>query len=151
MNPFSYMSTKTLMTASWKLPSSPSGAPGAPDMVKASRDQSQEAPRRLSCSRIVPPDCAFHAQTWDRNSSRLMSRRDLGFGQFALHDHLRGDARMVGARLPERVEAAHPVPADQHVLQRVVEGVAHMQDAVTLGGGIMIENASAPAWRSRPP
>jgi hypothetical protein len=58
---------------------------------------------------------------------------DLGFGQFALDHHLRGDARMVGARLPERVETAHPVPAGQHVLQRVVEGMAHMQDAGHVG------------------
>jgi hypothetical protein len=63
-------------------------------------------------------------------------------GQLALDHHLRGDARMVGARLPERVEAAHPVPADQDVLQRVVEGVAHVQEPVTLGGGIMMQNAS---------
>jgi hypothetical protein len=103
-------------------------------MVKASRDQSQEAPRRFSCSRIVPPDCAFHAQTWDRNSSRLRSRRWIwDLAKLAFDDHLRGDARMVGARLPERVEAAHPVPAGQHVLQRVVEGMAHMQDAGHVG------------------
>jgi hypothetical protein len=103
-------------------------------MVKASRDQSQDAPRRFSCWRMVPPDCAFHAQTWDRNSSRLS--RGAGSGiwhQLAFHDHLRGDARMVRARLPERVEAAHPVPAGQHVLQRVVEGMAHMQDAGHVG------------------
>jgi hypothetical protein len=36
---------------------------------------------------------------------------------------------MVEAGLPERVEAAHPVPAGQDVLQRVVEGMAHVQRA----------------------
>ena len=45
-------------------------------------------------------------------------------------DHVLGrDAGVVVARLPERVEAAHPVPADQHVLERAVEGVAHVQRA----------------------
>ena len=34
---------------------------------------------------------------------------------------------MVVARLPERVEAAHPVPADEHVLDRPVEGVPHVE------------------------
>jgi hypothetical protein len=54
-------------------------------------------------------------------------------GQLALHHHLRGDAGVVGAGLPQRVEAAHPVPADQDVLQRVVEGVAHVQRAGHVG------------------
>ena len=36
---------------------------------------------------------------------------------------------MVGAHLPQRVEAAHAVVADQRVLQRVLEGVAHVQRA----------------------
>ena len=55
------------------------------------------------------------------------------FGEFTLDHHLRGDARMIGAGLPERVEAAHAVPADQHILQRVVEGMAHMQNARNIG------------------
>jgi len=43
--------------------------------------------------------------------------------------HLGGDAGMVGAELPERVEAAHAVVADERVHQRVLEGVAHVQRA----------------------
>ena len=46
-----------------------------------------------------------------------------------LDDVLRRDARVVVARLPERVEAAHAVPADQHVLQGAVERVADVQPA----------------------
>ena len=34
---------------------------------------------------------------------------------------------MVVAGLPERVEAAHPVPADEHVLDRAIECVTHVQ------------------------
>ncbi len=80
---------------------------------------------------MVPPDRTFHSQTWPVNSSRdhLACGGGCGPGQLALHHHLRGDAGMVGAGLPERVVAAHPVPAGQDVLQRVVEGVAHVQAA----------------------
>ena len=34
---------------------------------------------------------------------------------------------MVGAHLPMRVETVHPVVTDQRVLQRVLEGMAHVQ------------------------
>jgi len=44
-------------------------------------------------------------------------------------DDLGGDAGMVGARQPERVEAAHPVVAGQRVHDRLVERMAHVQDA----------------------
>ena len=40
---------------------------------------------------------------------------------------------MVLTGLPERVEPAHPVPADQDVLQGVVEGMAHVQHARDVG------------------
>ncbi len=51
----------------------------------------------------------------------------LGAGKLALDHHLRGNPRMVLPGLPQRVMAAHPMPADQDILQRVVERVAHMQ------------------------
>ena len=50
-------------------------------------------------------------------------------GQLPFHHHLRRDARMVRSRLPQRAIAAHPVIADQHVLQRVVERMPHVQHA----------------------
>ena len=62
--------------------------------------------------------------------------------QQSFHDHLRGDACVVGSHLPERVVAAHPVIADQGIHDGVLEGVAHVHgtghvgrrndDAVTL-------------------
>ena len=98
--------------------------------MKRSRDQSQEAPSRFSWLKIMPPDSAFHSQTFSTNSSRPRSRRlDLPLHQLALDHHLRGDAGMVHARLPQHVLAAHALEADQDVLQRVVERVAHMQRA----------------------
>ena len=46
--------------------------------------------------------------------------------------------------------AAHPLEADQHVLHRVVEPVAHVQHcAVTLGGGIMITYGAVRGGRRR--
>ena len=49
--------------------------------------------------------------------------------ELAFDDHLSGDAGVVGARLPERIVSAHPGIADQNVLQRVVERMAHVQAA----------------------
>ena len=44
-----------------------------------------------------------------------------------LDDGLGGDAGVVGAGHPEAVVALHPPPADQDVLQRVVERMAQVQ------------------------
>ena len=51
------------------------------------------------------------------------------FGQLALNDHLRSNAGMVGAWLPEHILAPHPLEANQYVLQRVVERMTHMERA----------------------
>ncbi len=54
----------------------------------------------------------------------------LAFLPQRLFDHvLRGDAGMVGAGKPKRVETAHPAPAHEDVLNGLVERVAHVQDA----------------------
>jgi hypothetical protein len=50
-------------------------------------------------------------------------------GELALHDHLRGDAGVVGARNPERVEARHPLPAGDDIDERVDQGVPDVQPA----------------------
>ncbi len=44
-----------------------------------------------------------------------------------LDDRLRGDAGMIGARHPQRLEALHPLLPDEDVLQRVVQRVAQVQ------------------------
>nr|GEY46165.1 hypothetical protein [Tanacetum cinerariifolium] len=49
--------------------------------------------------------------------------------QLTLHQHLRGDTGMVGARLPEGVATLHAAKTDQGVHDRVVETVAHVQAA----------------------
>ena len=48
-------------------------------MVKRSRDQSTELPRRRICRVMVPPDCSFHSQTFSRNFSRPRSVRLIPF------------------------------------------------------------------------
>ena len=47
--------------------------------------------------------------------------------ELLLDDVLRRDAGVVVAGLPERVEPPHPVPADQDVLHRAVQRVAHVE------------------------
>ncbi len=47
--------------------------------------------------------------------------------QHLLHNVLRGDAGVVGARQPERRVALHPAPAGQQVLDCVIQRVAHVQ------------------------
>ena len=57
----------------------------------------------------------------------------LGPLQLLLHDHLGGDARVVGAGEPEHVEPAHALPADEDVLDGGGERVAEVQGAGDVG------------------
>ncbi len=58
----------------------------------------------------------------------------LAFLAQGLLDHvLRRDARVVRPRKPQGVVAAHAMPPHQNVLDRLVEGVAHVQDARHVG------------------
>ena len=59
--------------------------------------------------------------------------RLLALHHLALDHHLRGDAGVIGARLPEHILAAHTLEAAKHVLQRVIEGVPHVQRARHVG------------------
>ena len=89
-----------------------------------------EAPRRRIWRVMVAPDCSFHSQTRSTNSSRPEVVAVLALGvELALDHDLRGDAGVVGARLPQRVVAAHAVVAGQRVHERVLERVAHVQRA----------------------
>jgi hypothetical protein len=64
----------------------------------------------------------------ERLPAEVVARETL-LREHLLDDVLRRDARVVVSRLPERVEAAHAVPADEDVLQRPVQRVAHVQVA----------------------
>ena len=88
-------------------------------MVKRSRLQSGEAPSARNCRVMVPPLSAFHFHTRSMKASRPRSwRRDVLLFELALDHHLGRDAGMVGARLPQRVAAAHALIADQDILER---------------------------------
>ncbi|MNF76730.1 hypothetical protein D3C84_588550 [compost metagenome] len=49
--------------------------------------------------------------------------------QLALDHHLRGDAGVVGARLPQGLAALHAAETDQRIHDRVIETMAHVQAA----------------------
>ncbi len=103
-------------------------------MVKRSRVQSQDAPRRRICRVIVDPDSAFHAHTRSTNLLAPEVASRLAFGlQLILDDDLRRDAGVIGADLPKRVVAEHAVVADQDVHQRLLERVPHVQRAGDIG------------------
>ena len=146
------MSTKTLMTASWKLPSSPAGAPGAPDMVKALRDQSQEAPRRFSWSMIVPPDLRLPLPDLreERLAPHLAAAPVARLRQLALDDHLRRDAGMV---LPGCQSVSKPRIRCQRTRMScsvLLKAWPMCSEPVTFGGGIMMQKVSAPGCALAP-
>ena len=53
--------------------------------------------------------------------------------ELALDHHLRSDARVVGARLPQSVIATHAVVTCERVHDGVLEGVTHVQTAGHVG------------------
>ena len=55
--------------------------------------------------------------------------------ELTLNDDLRGDAGMVRAREPHRVVARHAVVARERIHHRLVEGMAHVQNAGDVGRG----------------
>ena len=78
---------------------------------------------------MVPPDLClpFPDALEERLAPHLAAAGQLALHQLPLDHHLRRDAGVIGARLPQHVLAAHALEAAQHVLQRVVERMAHMQ------------------------
>ena len=92
---------------------------------------------------IVRPVSSRCVQTRSTNAlPASLARRSLP--RELLLDHVLGrDPRMVVARLPERVEPAQPVPADQQILDRPVQRVAHMQRAGYVGGGTQMTKVSS--------
>ncbi len=84
---------------------------------------------------MVPPHLGLprpHALD-ERLAPHLAAAGLLTLHELALNDHLRRDAGVVGARLPQHVLAAHALEPSKDVLQRVVERMAHMQGAGDVG------------------
>ena len=86
----------------------------------------------------------------DAFDERLTSQgppvRLLPLQEHAFDHHLRGDAGMVHAWLPQHVAAVHAPIAAQNILERVVERMAHMQ----IAGDVRRRNDNAKGLRSRP-
>ena len=61
-----------------------------------------------------------------------MARNAVTF-QLAFNDDLRGNAGMVGARLPQRVGAAHAVVTGQCIHQGLIKTMPHVQCAGDIG------------------
>ena len=96
--------------------------------MKRRRSQSQDSPSRFCCSMIVLPDVAFHCQTRSMNRSRPSAFPREAFAQQLFFDDVLGrDAGMVGSRQPEGIASLHASPADQDVLQRMIQCVADMR------------------------
>ena len=103
-------------------------------MVKYSRDQSTEAPRRriwvrdVAAVLLLPvPDAG--GEVFAGKVGALFAFR----GELTLHHHLGGDAGVVGAGNPDAGLAQHAVPAREDVHLRLVEHVAHVQAAGDVG------------------
>ena len=66
-------------------------------------------------------------------ASHILPRETL-LPELSLHHVLRRDPGVIRAGHPERAIPPHPMPADEDVLQRAVEGMPHMQRAGHVGG-----------------
>ena len=64
----------------------------------------------------------------ERLAAEIPARHSI-LRQLPLHDVLGRDSRVVGAGHPHRVVMLHATPADQHILDRVVQPVPHVQNA----------------------
>ncbi len=114
-------------------------------MVKALRDQSQEAPRRLSWLMMVPPDCSFHSHTLAVNLSRPMLRRS------SLPVFASSRSTTICVAMPAwSVPGCHSVSKPRIRCQRtrmscsvLLRAWPMCSEPVTLGGGIMMQKVSS--------
>ncbi len=72
--------------------------------------------------RLPGPDLFQELLAPERAPARL-----LALHQLALDHHLGGDAGVVGPGLPKHVAPAHALESGEHVLEGIVERMAHMQ------------------------
>ena len=94
--------------------------------------------RRAEAAQLAQDDAAVLLLPLPRMLQKLLARErtlvdPLGF-ELGHDFRLGGDRRVVGARHPAGVLTLHPRAAHQHVLDRLVEHVAHVQHACHVGG-----------------
>lgn len=63
--------------------------------------------------------------------------------QHVLNNTLRRDAGVVAARKPQGRLSQHPVPANHDILQRVAQGVSHVEGAGDVGRGVDDDEAAS--------
>ena len=95
---------------------------GSPKALKLPDDRTARFP-------LLFPDFQCESITTHLSSGQIAF-----LGHFTLCHHLCSDAGVVGSGLPKGVEAAHPMPTDQNVLQGVVECMPHVQRACHVRG-----------------
>ena len=69
----------------------------------------------------------------DEGLAADVAPRDPFVAELTLDDHLRGNAGVIRAWLPQRIAAPHALMADEDVLQGIVEGMAHVQASRHIG------------------
>ncbi len=113
-------------------------------MVKALRDQSQEAPSRFSWLTMVPPDCSFHSQTFSRKASRPISRRP-GWPDFASSRSTTICVAIPAWSCPGCQSVSKPRIRCQRVRMScnvLLNACPMWSEPVTFGGGIMMQKVS---------
>ena len=96
--------------------------------MNRSRVQSTDAPSRRIWLAILPPDSSFHLPypLDELVTTEIVFALALLVEQPFDH-HLRRDACVIHAWLPQRTMPEHAVVSRQHILDRVVEAVPHVQ------------------------
>ncbi len=97
-------------------------------LVVAGTAQALELVDDVAAVLLAPGPDAFG----ERLATEVFLRQTLS-AQLLLDDVLGGDPGVVGAGQPARVLAEHAVIADEHVLDRAVEGMSHVQVARDVG------------------
>ena len=121
-------------------------------MVKRSRDQSQEAPSRFSWLMIMPPDSAFQAQTFSRNASRPMVRRS-GSCRSIICRSTTICVAMPAWSMPGCQSTSLPRMRSKRTSTSCSVSFSAWpmwSEPVTLGGGMTMENGSAPGSAPAP-
>ena len=121
-------------------------------MVKASRDQSQEAPRRFSWPMMVPRDVIFCCQTRERKASRPISRR-VGSPLAAISRSVTICVAMPAWSVPGCQSVSNPCMRFQRTRMScsvLLKAWPMCNEPVTLGGGIMIEKGALPGLALAP-
>ena len=86
----------------------------------------------LLCNRAARIGFPFPDLFQELFATQIVARDIITF-QLPFNHDLRGDAGVIGARLPQRIRSAHAVVSCECIHQRLVEAMAHVQRAGDVG------------------